>query len=544
MKSLFVKQFLVAGGLTVASALPSLQSPRADPTQGSYPRCRFAADWSQEAVLKDPSGFERDLLFWEGKFHQNNVAYNSVNGMTYDGTQLNWTTGARTQKHTFSAASKEALQIMLYARAIAGSKKAARFLTPDDPTKARKLAASIMKTKLRTYLQFNESYPGFGGFLPWMTTSKRQPSPTWDWVNRVPALDNGELVWAVYACISALELSGNKSFQRTAKSWQKWLDYVKTTAATVFYRGDGRVCAVAKINNQTLPPKNAKQGYQCEGTNYLDDPYEGELFTHFLNAFGGLSRDDRDALWEVKRAKLVSVEYNVGGVGPITVEQGYWFSSHEPWKVLELPYYDVDLVKRLYRNAERARTCNSVVTKVPGLFASVNNSTDPKTDKIIGYISPAGIPSIASQKEQEHDVITPYGAWPTILFDKAVGLAWWRNMVVAKKMQNLYGSTESTRVDGELVSALVTWDSKITTVLALMGGVGGLVRPKMKRDRIYKDFIAITKREYGHVFKDLKGEDIALCLPNETVPDAGLEDFTLCSAQTVKNEDGGEMRFS
>jgi hypothetical protein len=77
-----------------------------------------------------------------------------------------------------------------------------------------------------------------------------------------------------------------------------------------------------------------------------------------------------------------------------------------------------------------------VVTKTPGLFASVNNSTDPETDQIIGYISPAGIPSIASQKEQEHDVITPYGAWPTIMFDKAVGLAWWRNMVVAKKMQS------------------------------------------------------------------------------------------------------------
>ena len=91
---------------------------------------------------------------------------------------------------------------------------------------------------------------------------------------------------------------------------------------------------------------------------------------------------------------------------------------------------------RLYHNAERARTCNSVVTKVPGLFASVNNSTDPETDTIIGYISPAGIPSIASQKEQEHDVITPYGAWPTIMFDKAVGLAWWHNMVTAKKMQS------------------------------------------------------------------------------------------------------------
>ena len=56
-----------------------------------------------------------------------------------------------------------------------------------------------------------------------------------------------------------------------------------------------------------------------------------------------------------------------------------------------------------------------------------------------------------------------------------------------------YGSTESTRVDGELVSALVTWDSKVTTVVALLGGCGDLVRQKMKTDGIYDEFIRITE---------------------------------------------------
>lgn len=47
------------------------------------------------------------MLYWEGQFHQNNVSYNSANGMSYDGTQLDWVTGERTKKHPFSAASKE-----------------------------------------------------------------------------------------------------------------------------------------------------------------------------------------------------------------------------------------------------------------------------------------------------------------------------------------------------------------------------------------------------------------------------------------------------
>src|SRR5260370_4412715 len=68
---------------------------------------------------------------------------------------------------------------------------------------------------------------------------------------------------------------------------------------------------------------------------------------------------------------------------------------------------------RLYENAERVRTCNSVVTKVPGMFASVNNSTDPATNEIISYISNAGIPSVSNQTVQYLDVITPYSVFPT-----------------------------------------------------------------------------------------------------------------------------------
>ncbi|SPO01984.1 probable GPI anchored protein [Cephalotrichum gorgonifer] len=486
-------------GATLAHALPSSHQGHS-----SAPSCRFALDWPQKEVLKNTDKFIWDLLYWEGKFHQNDISYNTANGMSYDGVQLDWVTGDATEVHTFSAASKEALQIMLYSHAIAGSKEAARFLTPDKPQDAPAFAASIMETKLKTYLRFNETYPGFGGFLPWMTTSNQDVSPTTDWENRVPGLDNGELLWAVYAVIQALEKSHNKSFLKLAEGWQAWLDYTKSTAPKIFHLGGGRVCAVIAIADQTLAVDDPKQEYSCEGDSLLDDPYEGELLTYFIHHFSNLSDADKESLWEVKRAKLRSVEYHKGGVGPITVQEGYWFSSHEPWKVLEMPFFDVDIVRRIYHNAERARTCNSVVTGIPGLYASVNNSTDPETDAIMGYISPAGIPSISVRNDSYLDVITPYGAWPTIMFNKSVGLAWWRNMAAGKKMQNPFGSTESTRVDGELISALVTWDSKVTTVVALLGGVGDLVREKMKADGIYDEFIRITEREHTRVFKELK----------------------------------------
>lgn len=71
------------------------------------PPCRFAPKYTNNEVLHNPEQFAQDFLYWEGKFHQNDVGYNTANALTYDGTLLDWTTGERTEKHPFSAASKE-----------------------------------------------------------------------------------------------------------------------------------------------------------------------------------------------------------------------------------------------------------------------------------------------------------------------------------------------------------------------------------------------------------------------------------------------------
>lgn len=162
------------------------------------------------------------------------------------------------------------------------------------------------------------------------------------------------------------------------------------------------------------------------------------------------------------------------------------------------------------------------------MFASVNNVTDPATDELQSYISAAGIPSIASQKDQYLQVITPYSVFPTVLADKNTGLAWLRNMLLGKKMQNPYGTTESTRIDGTGVSALLTWDSKAITASALFGGVQDLVRQGLKQDGLYNEFTSVINREYSRVFTTINGEGVACCLPQASVGDGGLKDFTQC----------------
>ncbi|KAJ5508080.1 hypothetical protein N7527_010223 [Penicillium freii] len=42
-----------------------------------------AADEEDDDV--EPTAFINDLLYWEGKFHQNNISYNSNNVISYDG---------------------------------------------------------------------------------------------------------------------------------------------------------------------------------------------------------------------------------------------------------------------------------------------------------------------------------------------------------------------------------------------------------------------------------------------------------------------------
>ena len=56
-----------------------------------------------------------------------------------------------------------------------------------------------------------------------------------------------------------------------------------------------------------------------------------------------------------------------------------------------------------------------------------------------------------------------------------------------------YGSSESSRIDGTATSSFVSWDSKITTVNAILGGVKKFVKKKMRDEGLYEEFISIVQ---------------------------------------------------
>lgn len=155
-----------------------------------------------------------------------------------------------------------------------------------------------------------------------------------------------ELWWAVYAYIHALEKKQSSGggrhhdrYSQQAKGWQEWLDFVTPNYAAIFYRGQGQICAVTAVGDMRLPVDHPDQTYECENDDRINDPYEGELVPYIFHLMlgddDGFGEEDKEALWEAKRDMLVEMEYEQGGVGPITVERGkpplFAFTLHFPF---------------------------------------------------------------------------------------------------------------------------------------------------------------------------------------------------------------------
>jgi len=248
---------------------------------------------------------------------------------------------------------------------------------------------------------------------------------------------------------------------------------------------------------------------------------------------------DRDLLWSNRRrvGKLQAVDFP-SRQGPITVQRGWWFSSHEQWKFLLLPYAASSVISRVFHNNERARTWASAQNARGGLFASVNDVTKGN-EPIPSYISATGVQEAAFQKVDRLDVVTPYGAFPTIMANLPIGLGWYLHMLKGPRMQGPFGSTEAVSLNGTRISPLLTWDAKITSVLALASvaafgspartlSVADINARALKNEQLYTRFYSIVDGLYSEVFKDLKGENIPYALPSTPIP-VLLTDFPTCT---------------
>jgi hypothetical protein len=181
-------------------------------------------------------------------------------------------------------------------------------------------ALELAEKKIDSYERFATKYPGFGGFLPWIKVSGTDISPTSDWNNRVPSLDNGQLFWAAYGLAHVLETK--YSHLGLAERYNRFWRTMADNAITMFYEEDGKIRTVAALTNQSLPV--AENQYHRDQTDcsvfenpcYLDDPYEGELFATMMYLFSPWNDpNERDRIFARKLSKLQATDFTINESG-------------------------------------------------------------------------------------------------------------------------------------------------------------------------------------------------------------------------------------
>jgi hypothetical protein len=457
--------------------------------------------------------FMAEVIRRERNFYQPGVAYDAATGLTFDGHPIDPTSGKLVGgARIWSAASKESLHIILLLKAIEGDETAQALLTPDakNPSAAVPRALEVLERKIASYQKFDREHPGYGGFLPWYKIDQGKVTPTNDWTDRVPGLDNGQLAWSLYRASDALRRTGHAAL---ADKYAAHLELMKKNVVAIFYDPkEKKLRAEAKLEaGNGRPPAENRYSNNVAGY-FLDDPYEGLMLGHFADLFGDWRAhpEGKDVIWKEPRRKPVTHETQGRKV---TVAEGHWFSSHEDWGFLVLPFRDVPVADRLFLNAQKARTTYSADRGWQGLFASTtlplqSGRLDPR------YLSALGVKGVNKQPISQRMVFTPYATFSLALADKQVFASWLKRMLSTPRVWTEYGIGESYSHEGERVAPLLTWDGKALPLIGWMGGIAGDLREQMKRDGVYDAFLGRVKADYARFEgAPIEGDDVPLAPP-------------------------------
>lgn len=489
-------------------------------TSDAYTYCRFATtkDWigagllDNEAVQDD---FVKAALTWDGKFVRDYSGMTSK-ANTRDHITMTDEGNIRSQAG-YTAASKESLHMGMLALALdAGgadgtglSKLAHHWLAPTQE-EADVVAIDRLTKIITSYEEWNAKCTGCGGFIPWLSVNDDEGFILPGEKFKIPALDNGQMAWGMISIIEALRVAQSRLEAQGVdvvglmSRFEDHVELMKLTAPQAFLDPKkGRVYSSVKpVSKDLAAGKTSPESSDFKKKKgKLADPFEGELMNFFIALFGDSSivtKKVRGKQFKKIGKADISNTYtptsSPAGSAPITLQEGWRFSAHEEWKYLVLPYGDVQNAMNLRESNERARTWYSVDNGIPGMKAACYDSDDIYIDRLgaeplsYGYTEPP----------PEEEMVTPYGAFPLITIARGPGLSWYHSTLARPMMQSQFGSTESSAylLDDAPVAKFVTWDTKVTTDVAMSGGTGHLTRAYMERMGTYDTFKDIVEGQH------------------------------------------------
>lgn len=473
----------------------------------------FATQYTTRQLLRDAEAaarFEDQFVRGEAEYFEK--CRDPRSGLAYDGVNLDPQTGKLQAVRPWSAPSKECLDLGLLIKSLRGDAKAQQLV-------AVPRAVELLQSKLAAYREFQERYPGYAGFLPWVEIRDGSMHPSGDWLGKIPGLDNGEWMWTMLMAEKALRDAG---YGQLAEQYGEYNQRLQDNVAKVFYDPEGVAC---RGDVRMEDPYSANTRYEAlhHGAFMTGEHgvHEGCMLIHYLTLFGkGLPPGAADRIWGDIEMKRVETRWG-------TTWQGFWGSAHESWAYLFMPFRDHAGYRDLFRIREEIRAHNSVARGYPGFGTS---TTDPDG----GYLSAAGIEGIGTQPVTGNHTFAVYGVFPMLLqFAQQAGpgnygLAWLHNMLSAPRMQGPMGAGESERNDGKSFSPVKTTDGTHPMLLAMMGGLERECADVMKEKGVYDAFLRRIDGEYREAFgrRPLR-EPVGFVAPQATVPREPLGDYAV-----------------
>jgi hypothetical protein len=437
------QHFYIPGSLSSQGALPSnmIRGPyEVHPEQQYYVSSEpdfFAL--SQNLPLSNVARLflEETLIPSESVYFLPGVGMDTRTGMPYDHIRIRLKENLLSEVGNYTAASKLSLMIPFLLKIIQKNPFYRQVkLTPKE-------AAVKLKQTLNTLLAYNQKYPDYGGFLPWVDIRPNgtiAPAST-----KVPSLDNGQLTWALAAVVAALEDSSDPELRKISSMAQTILhsqNYGK------FY--DDKL----KLLHGTIQYDTETRIWSGDTTYYLNDMFEGTLAV----LWGVLNGQIPEEAWD--NLAIPTTEYITEHGEKITTLAGFRASFHEHWALAYLPLMSSALAP-LYQNFLYAQADHARRNHLPGFLST---SYDPK-----GIYRQMGIPSIAYNPVDRSDVAVLFATAMAMLISPTVGADWLKKFYSFKNFVTPYGGYESVGRDG--YSDVFTADAKGMTLLAASGGV-------------------------------------------------------------------------
>lgn len=441
--------------------------------------CRFADsfDWSRLVSDKEvQDAYLTQVLKWDGHFASPGYGIDN-NGITRDKVAVD-SAGRLVARSGFTWGSKESLHIGMLALVVTRRPLAWNWMHgAHNEAQARSMALDRLKNIMDKYEQYHAVYPGCGGFLPINEISVDQTGFRLHASQvQLPGIDSGQFAWSMYGASIALAGAG---FPALARRYQAYVDVLRLSAKTLWLVPERNHLAAMVEVLDVQKPFSVENRWQ---SGRLQDPYEGELMIMWIDLMSEWGpRDNRNLIWRGVKRHQKPLNYTDSRLpnGPITVQRGWRFSAHEQWKYLVLPYTENDKVAQILRNGEKARTWNSYLHNVPGLFASCYAPAQTSQDdgSMSLFVDTLGVPSLSMGfVESPQRVVAPYAAFPLTLVDRGLGLAWHRSMAARPSMQGSLGVVDASSIEPNPRPSLTySWDAKVTFDLAALGGLGPLI---------------------------------------------------------------------